>query len=222
MSYNSSTLLVGGQLLSFGKGISNGLKDDILNCLQYVQLSASTRHDRNNVWKPWMDDYQQQLLQTGTRKTGTLAPARMNIKSVRDLKNLSLNVSGGAASHELKRLLDKSLDSLMDSDHAKTWFKSWFSSGRSQSFQVVPCESDGGNGARLLVCGTQITTYALDGQLPFYLRFNPLSLWYVLSGKMSVHALGAAFDFTAEGFEPHRDNVRRFLVEHAEREIVEL
>ncbi|HEY0286266.1 MAG TPA: hypothetical protein VGC62_04545 [Pseudomonas sp.] len=209
----SDALLVGGNLVSFGAGISQDLRDDILDCLLYAQLSADKKHDRGQGWKRWIEQYQRVILQKGSQLTGAINPTSLTIKRLSDLRYLPLNPTGTATSPQLRALMRTSLDMLLKSGHAQTFFNTWFSSGRSENFQVVPCEMDEQGGVTILVCGLQMTTTALSQNFFF---------WQALAGEMTVRSNGASFRLTAQSYEPYRKPIRDYLADNALRKILEL
>jgi hypothetical protein len=212
MSSTGVSLLAGDSLISFGEGISQALRADIMDCLLYAQPSADGRFDKRKFWQPWIEEFKSQLWRTGGQQTGAVIPRPKTINGLATLSSLRLDVLGAASSPQLQSLLKHSLDALMTGEHAQTFFNSWFSSGRSESFQVVPCESDGSGGATILVCGLQLTTKAVgSGLFP----------WQVLAGEMTVIANGAACRLTSQGYEPYRKSIQDYLKDQA-RKIVEL
>lgn len=213
MSNVGVNLLAGDSVVSFDEGMSSTLKDDIMDCLLHAQLSADARYDKRRMWQPWIEEYKAQLWRAGGQRTGAVIPRPSKISRLSTLSSLRLVTSGAASSPPLQKLLKQSLDTLMASEHAQTFFNTWFTSGRSESFQVVSCETDRGGGANVLVCGLELTTKAL-GPGRFF--------WEVLAGEMTVVANGAACRFTAQGYAPHRQRVQDFLVRQARQAIVEL
>jgi hypothetical protein len=209
----SDSLLVGDNLVSFGTGISQELRNDILDCLLYAQLSADEKYNRSRAWRPWIEQYQRVIYRNGSRLTGAVNPTRLTIKRLRDLRYLPINATGTATSPQLRALMRGSLDMLLNSGHAQTFFNSWFSAGRSESFQVVPCMQDEQGGVTILVCGLQMTTTALRQGFFF---------WDVLGGEMMVQSNGASFRFTAQNYEPYRTKIRDRLADNALRNIQEL
>lgn len=218
MSRMGDCLLAGDSLISFGEGISQDLRADIMDCLLYAQLSADARYDKRRMWQPWIEAYKSQLWRVGGQQTGAVSPRPFKLSKLSKLSSLRLDVSGAAASPHLQALLKQSLDALMSSDHAQIFFNSWFSSGRSESFQVVPCEADGAGGATLLICGLQMTTKPLGSSW----FFDPLLFWRKLAGEMTVIANGAACRLTPQGYEPHRQRVQDYLENKAKLHITEL
>lgn len=213
MSSIGNCLLTGDSVISFGEGISQAFRADIMDSLLYAQLSADARYDKRRMWQPWIEEYKAQLWRSGGQQTGAIIPRPKKINGLAKLSSLRPDVSGAASSPYLLQLLKQSLDALMASDHAQIFFNSWFSSGRSESFQVVPCEADGRGGATILICGLQMTTKSVGSGLFF---------WQVVAGEMTVIANGAACRLTTQGYESHRKNIQDYLKDQAKQQIMEL
>lgn len=209
MSSNKA-LLMGDSVLSFSEGTPQSLRDDILDCLLYAQLSADKKHQKRRAWKPWIEQYQRVIYQKGSPLNGAIDPMHLTIKRLRDLRDLPLRSTGTATSPELRALLRSSLETLLDSTHAQAFFNSWFSVGRSESFQVVPCQMDERGGVTILVCGLHMTTTAIS-HAPFF--------WQALTGEMTVRSNGASFLFTEQGYAPYRKQIRDYLTDNALQEI---
>ncbi|MFJ4143467.1 hypothetical protein [Pseudomonas sp. NPDC089734] len=206
-------LLMGRHLVTFGEGIESDLKNDILDCLLYAQSSADSLFSRSRDGWRWQEEYQRSILSTGGQPFGRGARGRLKIHDLRDLSRRAA-FTELATSAELKQLLTTSFDALMSSEPARKYFDSWFaSSGRSESFQVVPCEAQENGRVNILVCGLQMRTSALRPARYF---------WQVLGGEMVVGYSGATFRFRREAYEPARSRVQEALFQKAEREIVRL
>ena len=203
--------LIGNNLVSFAEGIAPALKADIMDCLLFAQVCADDKYQRSAQWKLWIEKYQKVIFNNGSSLSGAIDPLQVTIKRLRQVRDIRLR--GTATSPELQRMLQSSFDQLMDSDHAKTFFSTWFTSGRSESFQVVPCQSDGQGGATILVCGLQMTTREVGSGLFF---------WQIINGEMTVRANGASFRFTGAGYAPFRNAIQDALAERAQRQIIDL
>jgi len=213
MSGQIETLLRGNSLVSFGASVSADLRADVMDCLQYAQLSADKKYHRSRQWREWIEQYQRVIYQNGARITGAIHPLRLEIRGVRDLRYLSARLRGEASSPELRQLLEQSIEQLMQSDHADAFFNSWFSSGQSETMQVIPCEADGHGGVTVLVCGLQMTTRALASS-GFW--------WSLISGVMLLQANGASFLMTHDSYSPYRESIAGFLANQATQEIIDL
>ncbi|WP_268798159.1 hypothetical protein [Pseudomonas huanghezhanensis] len=212
---SNDTFLIGDGVLSFSDDVPRALRDDILDCLMYAQLSADKKHEKRAQWRLWIEQYQRIILQKGGVLTGAIDPIRLVIKRLRDLQSVPQQISGRATSPELRALMRTSLDILLASDHAKIFFDSWFSAGRSESFQVVPCQMDDRGGVTIMVCGLHMTTTAVSDAFFF---------WHALTGEMTIRPNGASFRFTAQGYAPYRDKIRSYLSENSLKtiEIIQL
>jgi len=213
MSSRSDTLLAGNNLVSFEASISSGLRDDILDCLLYAEQSADKKHDRSVHWKLWIEQFQRVIYQKGGRLTGSINPDQVVIEHIRELRYVPYMIAGSATSRELQAVLQRSISTLLDSSHAKTFFNSWFSSGRSESFQVIPCVVSQGGGVNILVCSLQMTTRAFKpGRVP----------WEVLGGDLTIRSSGGSFLLTEESYRPYKEGITAYLSRQARQAILEL
>jgi hypothetical protein len=213
MSSRSDTLLVGNNLVSFEASISGSVRDDILDCLLYAEQSADKKHDRSVQWKLWIEQFQRVIYQKGGRLTGSIDPDQVVIEHIRELRYVPYMIAGSATSRELQAVLQRSISTLLDSNHAKTFFNSWFSSGRSESFQVIPCVVSQGGGVNILVCGLQMTTRAFKpGRVP----------WEGLGGDLTIRSNGGSFLLTEDSYRPYREGIMAYLNRQARQAILEL
>ncbi|WP_122341630.1 hypothetical protein [Pseudomonas caricapapayae] len=211
MSDPDETLLAGSSLLSFARNVEPDLREDILSCLQYARLVATDRYSPGRAWRAWLNAYQHAILANGGRRSAGLNDVHLKIHSFRDVGKLQLPVIDNTV--ELGQLYRSSFDRLLSSDHAKTFFSSWFTSGRSESFQLMPCVMHSEDEVTILMCSVQMTTLALRPALHF---------WQVLGGEMRVHAVGTAFRFSRQSFGPFRQTVQDALTGRAVAEIIRL
>lgn len=212
MSSRSDTLLMGNNLLSFEASIPGSVRDDILDCLLYAEQSADKKHDRSVQWKLWIEQFQRVIYQKGGGLTGSINPDQVVIEHIRELRYVPYMIAGSATSRELQAVLERSISTLLDSSHAKTFFNSWFSSGRSESFQVIPCVV-GQGGVNILVCGLQMTTRAFKpGRVP----------WEVLGGDLTIRSNGGSFLLTEDSYQPYREGIKAYLNRRARQAILEL
>jgi hypothetical protein len=204
---------MGNNLLSFEASIPGSVRDDILDCLLYAQQSADKKHDRSVQWKLWIEQFQRVIYQKGGRLTGSINPDQVVIEHIRELRHVPYMIAGSATSRELQAVLERSISTLLDSSHAKTFFNSWFSSGRSESFQVIPCVVGQGGGVNILVCGLQMTSRAFKpGRVP----------WEVLGGDLTIRSNGGSFLLTEENYRPYREGIMAHLNRQARQAILEL
>jgi hypothetical protein len=213
MSSRSDTLLMGNNLVSFEASISGNLRDDILDCLLYAEQSADKKYDRSVHWKLWIEQFQRVIYKKGGRLTGSIDPDQVVIEHLRELRYVPYMIAGSATSRELQAVLERSISTLLDGSHAKTFFNSWFSSGRSESFQVIPCVVGQGAGVNILVCGLQMTTRAFKpGRAP----------WEVPGGDLTIRSNGGSFLLTEESYQPYREGIMAHLNRHTRQAILEL
>ena len=211
MSDPDEALLAGASLLSFAGNVEPDLRQDITDCLQHARLVADDRHSSRMNWRAWLDAYQRSIAATGGPRSAGINDARLKIHSFSDIGKLQLPVVDNAG--ELRQLYRSSLDKLLNSDHATRFFRSWFTSGRSESFQLMPCAMRNEDEVSILLCSLQMTTLALRPARYF---------WQILGGEMQVHAVTTAFRFSRQSFEPFRQTVRDALADRAAAEIISL
>ncbi|SEQ81738.1 hypothetical protein SAMN03159444_02528 [Pseudomonas sp. NFACC02] len=212
MSSRNDTLLMGNNLVSFEASVSRSLRDDILDCLLYAEHSANKKHDRSLHWKLWIEQYQRVLYQNGGRLTGAINADQLIIQHIRELRYVPYAIAGSATSRELQAVLERSISKLLDSSHARTFFNSWFSSGRSESFQVIPCCANEGGGVSILVCGLQMTSRA----------FKPGPVAWEAGGDLTIRSNGGSFLLSEESYQPYRERIRAHLARQARQAILEL
>ncbi|MBA1230424.1 hypothetical protein G7013_12295 [Pseudomonas viridiflava] len=211
MSGRDESLLAGSDLVSFAQNVAPDLRQDILDCLLYAKVTADAHFSSRQAWRLWLNAYQQALASTGGLRCADITDKRLKIHSFKDIRKLPLPVFPGGLA--LGPLYIRSIDRLMTSEHAQLFFSTWFSSGRSESFQVMPCAMQDEHEAVVLSCGLQMTTLALRPALYF---------WQIMSGEMHVHAVCTAFRFSRMGYEPFRQRVNERIAEHAAQEIMRL
>ncbi|MCF5164883.1 hypothetical protein GIW45_12580 [Pseudomonas congelans] len=211
MSDPDKALLTEASLLSFARNVEPDVRQDIIDCLHHARLVADDHHSSRTNWRAWLDAYQRSITATGGSRSAGINDARLRIHSFRDIGKLQLPVVDNAA--ELRQLYRSSLDRLLSSEHAANFFGSWFTSGRSESFQLMPCAMRNKDEVSIILCSLQMTTLALRPAQYF---------WQILGGEMQVHAVSTAFRFSRQSFEPFRQTVQDALADRAAAEIISL
>lgn len=212
----STSQLMDSNLVSFANSVDPGLQADIMDCLLYAQLSADARYapyTRSVSWQGWITHYHRAIRDIGIPSNGSFYPLQIKIRSAGQLRNMRLRTSGAASSPSLQGVLRESLDKMTSSEEVRRAFGPWFSSGSSESFQVVPCEYDGGGSATFLVSGFHMMTMT-----PVHGPFS----WRRLPGEMLVRAEGRSFSFNSEAYAPHRQRIQDHLAERGRLEVVNL
>lgn len=212
MSQPSESLAMGNSLVSLSQSIAVQRRADVLDCLLYAQLMADRKYDRKRDWKRWIDKYQKVIYENGGQIRGAIAPVRLRIRRLRDLRSIHHQIAESARPRELQMLLHRSINALMESDHAKTFFNSWFSRGRSESMQVIPCTDTDDGATAILICGLQMITKVVYGSVG----------WDLISGEMELRSEGASFSLSEKGYAPFRDKISNYLAQQAGQAIVEL
>lgn len=211
MPSSHECLLVASNLMAFDTGMAAGLRQDLLDCLLYAQLTADGLYSPRRQWSAWLDTYQRSISDVGGRRTGNVFSSVLRLRRFSDMRTVRFpgNVMENPA---LGRLLEQSLARLLTSEQARAFRNSWFSAGRSESFQLVPCIQNKEDQATILLCGMQMTT-----------GFGPSRyFWQALAGQMTVRYTGVAFIFRRQAFDARRQSVRDALAARAAQEIIRL
>lgn len=209
----STSRLMDSNLVSFANNVHPDLQADIMDCLSYAQMSADALYGRSVSWYGWLNHYHRMIREIGIPSNGTFYPLEIKIRSAGQLRNMRLRTGGAASSPSLQGVLRESLDKMTSSEEVRRALGPWFSSGSSESFQVVPCEYDGGGSATLLVSGFHMMTMT-----PVHGPFS----WRRLPGEMLVRAEGRSFSFNSEAYAPHRQRIQDHLAERGRLEVVNL
>jgi len=211
MSTNNESFLSGSNLVSFDEGVTTGLRQDIMDCLLYAQLKAEREYPDGHQWRSKLGAYTSAIHDAGASYSSGIADYTMMIHRLADLHRLPFGLVGSTV--ELRELFDSSLEALLASEHAQAFFGSWFSSGRSESFQVVPCVAHGKDDATIMLCGLQMTTMA----------FRPAPwFWQVVGGEMRVHCAVTEFRFSRRMFDPERERIHNALARETVQKIIHL
>lgn len=203
-----ASLVRGSSLVSFLPAVPHLERDDILDALLYAELTASARFDRQRRWHEWNDTNLRSLVGCGfaMRKTLGHAPVKVsNEKGFRKKTAVLLNTIGVPS---LAAVAASALDTMLDSGHARGFFNDWFSfnTGRSDSFQIVPCERMESGEGHIAVCGLQMVTRT---------RLTPPGLFlpqWPFVYEMTLVLKGASLAYSQQRYAPHRERVREYLM----------
>jgi hypothetical protein len=211
---HSSAVLVGKNLASFAAGMSAQDRQDIKDCLLYAELRANEKYDRQTLWASWMNRYQRELVKLGFVLNGILVEGPpIRIWTARDFNRVTFRTLEQAGSRRLVELAQVSFEAMKTSAHAKMFLASWFSSGRSESFQVVPCEKTADGDVQVMVCGlNMITDVVVKGMF----------FWKDIYPEMTIRINGGSFVLNPDAYAQHRERVRAQLGDDAQRYITEL
>lgn len=110
---------------------------------------------------------------------------------------------------QLANVAQSGLDDMFKSDHARHFFSSWFgfNSGRSDSFQIVPCERSVSGDIHIALCGLRMLTRTRVKPS------NPFFPQWPLAYEMTLTLRGGGFVFDVKGYQQHRERVQRKLLD---------
>jgi hypothetical protein len=200
----ATSLLIGNNLLCFAPGATAQEKADIQDCLLLAELRTSELHSRGESWERWMDVYQQNLVDGGLVLQDRTDQQSAVINRRRDFPRKTAALISTVPSPRLVEIASGALADMYASAHAQHFFDSWFSAGRSDTFQVIPCERTATGRVDLLICGLQMNT-----------RMKPrVSLWlpiWPIAYEMTLSLKAAGFLYDAAAYDPLRERVQAEL-----------
>jgi hypothetical protein len=202
---SADSMLSGSNLVSFSHGVAAQERADILDVLLLAELTASERHDRVQEWEQWVAAYQAVLTLAGLTPQGELAQKPVRVSSEREFRRESAKLVQTIRPRQLAAVAESSLAKMFASEHARVFFSTWFgfSAGRSDSFQIVPCERGASGKVNIAACGLQMVTRTRI-RLPFIgLIQNPHSY------RMTLTFKGGNFVYEQNRYAPHRARVQR-------------
>lgn len=200
----SDVLLGGGGVVSFSSGMSGLERRDILDCLRYSEIRANKSYDREQDWSKWINAYQGGMLTNGFTLNGALLHDVLTITNAGEVRAEIGNAVEAVVSRELSDLAATALASMLDSPHANAFFKDWSSVGRSKSLHRVPCRKEATGFIDVMICSLQMQTDARSGTW-----LDPL----ISLARITID--GGAFTYSAEGYAPYRDQVRKEVREYS-------
>ncbi|WP_206302268.1 hypothetical protein, partial [Pseudomonas viridiflava] len=89
-------LMTGHSLVSFFADASEQETNDILDCLNYSEIRAGRKFDRQQDWSKWINRYQAGLYQNGFSLSGALSKETFLINKPRDLLVATRDVIRGS------------------------------------------------------------------------------------------------------------------------------
>jgi hypothetical protein len=210
MNDNSSgSLLLRSNLVSFIPGVPSESRADILDVLLLAELRASERFNREEEWQPWTEAYSRVLLDSGIERRSSLSPPPVKVSNESGFHRETARLVKGINPAQLATAAQAGLDDMFKSEHARHFFSSWFSfnSGRSDSFQIVPCERAVSGEIHIAVCGLQMLTRTkLKPTNPFFPQWP-------FTYEMTLTLRGGGFVFDSAAYQPHRERVQQELLD---------
>ncbi|MBD8571999.1 MULTISPECIES: hypothetical protein [Pseudomonas syringae group] len=189
-------LMTGHSLVSFFADASEQETNDILDCLNYSEIRAGRKFDRQQDWSKWINRYQAGLYQNGFSLSGALNKETFLINEPRDLLVATRDVIRGSGHAELASLASEALGKLLSSHQMKAFFEDWFSTSRGESLQIVPCRQSTAGAVDVLVCGIHMQTESTGGS------------WFTRpTSTLNIRIDGGAYRYSADSYEPFREKV---------------
>jgi hypothetical protein len=201
-----SSLLLGSNLVSFHSNITTSVRDDIKDCLLLAQLRASEQFCSEQYWPQWADAYRRTLISVGSNLTEVIDRSPVKVKKQKYFQGEAAKLVASMPSPSLAIAANDALAAMYRSDHAKNFYKSWFSSGRSESFQIIPCEKNVSGSIDIMLCGLQMVTRTKVSTVrPLFIPIWPFSY------ELTLLLKGGKFLFSEASYYPHRESVRAEL-----------
>ena len=209
-----SSLLLGTNLVSFHSNITMSVRDDIKDCLLLAQLRASEQFDSERYWPQWVDAYRRTLISVGSNLSEVIDRPQVKVKTQKYFQVEAAKLVASMPSPSLSVAANDALDAMYQSAHAKTFYESWFSSGRSDSFQIIPCEKTHAGDIDIMLCGLQMTTRTKVTDIrPVFFPIWPFSY------ELTLLLRGGRFLFSEAAYGPYRQSVRAELRERGAQSI---
>lgn len=203
----SDSMILGTNLVSFASGVSSEDRSDIMDVLLLAELSASKRHDQEKMWEPWINAYTQVLADSGFVSRGSIAHEPVKVSSKGQFQRETSKLVQKITPPQLAGVARSALDTMFNSDHAQSFFSTWlgFNSGRSDSFQIVPCASAASGVVNIAACGLQMVTRT---------RLNIPIIGIIqrpFSYEMNLTLRGAGFVYHRDTYARQRERVQKAL-----------
>ncbi|MCF7531891.1 hypothetical protein [Pseudomonas petrae] len=194
------TLLTGQNLVTFSSGVSDQEKNDILDCLNYTEMRADRKFDRQHAWKRWIERYQAGLFNSGFKLGGVLESNVIRIQHRRELPEVVRSSIQSTGSPHLGVQGRSALEAMLRSSQVQSFFEDWFSTGRAEAFQVVPCRKASNGQIEVMVCGLNML---VETATKAWLTAPRLT--------MEIHVNGGSYLYDKKAFEPYREKVQSTL-----------
>ena len=205
----TDSMILGSCLVSFLPEVSAQDRSDILDVLLLAELRASAQYHRHKQWEAWIGAYQAGLSESGLTAQGSLAPEPVSVRSQERFRREAAKLLTAIHPQQLAVVAESALDQMFNSAHAQSFFKHWFgfNAGRSDSFQVVPCQPTTSGIINIAACGLEMVTRT-RARLPIIgIPQNPFQY------EMTLRFRGEGFVFNSEIYARHRARVRDQLLD---------
>ncbi|MBC3951360.1 hypothetical protein [Pseudomonas folii] len=203
----SASLILGSNLVSFLPGISAEERSRTLDCLMFCELRANQAADRVKQWDRWIDTFQRMLPVTGFIQTAVLGGAPVKVSNKKRFQRESKKIVGRINSPSLGKAAEDALNTMFESPQAQSFFSSWlnFSSGRSDSFQIIPCMKSHTGHIEIAICGLQMITRTKLKPIPV----GPWPFTY----EMTLTLRGGCYAFESTNYNANRERIEQDLRE---------
>ena len=204
---SSKSLLRGSNLVSFFPELSPLSRADILDALLWAQLNASERYNPEKQWEQWIERYTSVLIDCGFKAGSSLAKEPVKVSNESGFRREAAKLVKSIKPPGLADVAEAALDNMFNSSHARLFFDSWFSfnAGRSDSFQIVPCEKGGFGQVKIAACGLQMVTR---------IKVKPPNGWFPVwpvTYEMTLTLRGGGFVYDVYEYAAHRERIREAL-----------
>jgi len=209
---SSDSLILGSNLVSFLPGISAQERQRILDCLLFCEFyAAKAVPDKKKEWERWIGMYQRMLPVTGFIQATALDAPSVKVSNKKEFGRESVKLVSRISSRGLASAAEGALDDMLKSPHAQSFFSSWlkFDTGRSDSFQVIPCMKNRAGHIEIAVCGLQMITRTR-------LKKIPTGLW-PFTYEMTITVRGGVYAFDRTNYDVNRERIEQELVEGGAR-----
>lgn len=192
-------------VVAFGPGLSDEIRDDICDLLQYADRMGNNARDRNENWKGWVDYHSNRLRRYGCEMRSTIATGPLFISALDEIEAINLNIHGHDDDPERFWALGaQALQKLDIYGFAETFFKHGRAGDTLQSWQVVPCERNRHGEIILMTVGVHVKT--VKGH-----RAGGSS--GPLDGEIIIRINGGVYLFQPHDYSAFfRDDIRKALI----------
>lgn len=206
---NPSNILLGGtNLISFSSTTLAEEKSDILDCLAYAEINASSRFNRKRHWAQWIDRYQLELYKNGFEITDALPGERLVLTDPRDLYSVVSDALETGENRELESLARSSFLALLRSEDGQAFLRNWFSKERTENVQIIPCRRDSRGRIEMLFCGLELLIATTERS------------WFEGSrSKIVITISGGEYRYRSAAYDRYRKKVESFLEGHTRESI---
>jgi hypothetical protein len=212
----NEVFVAGNNLFSFYPGATEEEKGDILDCLLLADLQASEALNREQNWEPWIHLHQQKLVGTGLSLVSLIEHNPVKISKRSDFSKKTSRLIQAIASPRLADVAREALEVMHKSGHAQRFYDRWFSAGRSDNFQVIPCEKMPDGSIDIMVCGLQMTTRSKPKLQIAYFPLWPIAF------EMTMVMEGGLFTYDVNLYAPHRARVNGELIRYGNEPVTRI